>query len=358
MKIIIMGHITSINQLTGPGKITYFLSNYISKEYNENVELINTYCKNIKDYFYIFKVLLRILFSKNMIVNIHSFGYLIPLAVYFVSIFNNKNKYFLTLHGITSLENEINNRNSKKYKLFIEKILINGFPNIITVSNNQKEILKIKYSRERRVYCIYNGIEITNSNIENKCLNKNEIKLITAGGVSKLKGTMTLIEYIHIYNNKNSKRLTLDIYGKFESSEMESQYYNLVDELNLKDSISYHGLVSNESIKKAYLNSDFCVAMSLFDTFNMTILESMACGTPPIVSNKVGISEIITSDLGLIIDTFNNGYYIFETFFNNLDDNRYNRLSKNCIQTSKEFSWNVIARKYIELFQTEQLEKE
>lgn len=66
------------------------------------------------------------------------------------------------------------------------------------------------------------------------------------------------------------------------------------------------GHITNPSrLSEIYTNADVYINASREETFGMTTIEAMACGTPVIVNNATALPEIVTSDTGLIVDIDN-----------------------------------------------------
>ncbi|MHB1943184.1 MAG: glycosyltransferase [Acidiferrobacteraceae bacterium] len=65
--------------------------------------------------------------------------------------------------------------------------------------------------------------------------------------------------------------------------------------------ISYIGYRAD--MEEVYQAVDFTVHPSFYEPFGLVCVESVMCGTPIIVSNRVGASEIITDAAKLVMDT-------------------------------------------------------
>lgn len=354
-RLIVLSNITQKNNLTGPGKVAFNLYNAI-RDKGYDITFVNTNTKNKMNCFNLVKFFIKILFLNNYIINIHSFGYIIPYIVLIISKINKKNSYYLTLHGILSVENEIYNRKTSKFKLHIENELITQFPKIIVVSHFEKKTIVEKFDRSENIYVIYNGIE--NEMVSLPKYMKDgigKITLVTAGGVSNLKGIFTLLNLINKFNKEENYELFLHIYGNYENEEIFCEFNEFITGKHLQNNIFYHGLVSNEQIIREFRKADFCVALSKYDTFNMTILEAMACGTPAIVTKSVGISEIIDARYGLVLDSPDNIYEEFKEYIYLITDSQiYYNLSENSINLTKKYTWDIISDEYIRLFNIKQ----
>lgn len=70
--------------------------------------------------------------------------------------------------------------------------------------------------------------------------------------------------------------------------------------------IKFLGRIANPSqLSGIYTNADVYINASREETFGMTTIEAMACGTPVIVNNTTALPEVVTSDTGLIVDIDN-----------------------------------------------------
>ena len=66
------------------------------------------------------------------------------------------------------------------------------------------------------------------------------------------------------------------------------------------------GHITNPNrLSEIYTNADVYINASREETFGMTTIEALACGTPVIVNNATALPEIVTSDTGLIVDIDN-----------------------------------------------------
>lgn len=339
-QLILIGNIGDGKK--GPSRIINELYSELQGKYK--TKLIDTSTSNKIILF--FKLLLIIL-KRKCNVNVHSFGYKIPYIIYVISKINKSNNYYLTLHGISSLENEI----EQKYKK-IEKKIINDFPNIICVSNFQKNILASKFNRKEKVFVVENGSDICKDS-EFKVKTKNDYCiLIMAGGFSKIKNTLETIKIVE-FLNKNNFKCILQICGKIVDKDYYDKCINYIKQNNLSKHVEYLGLLDENNLINKYTKSNYCISVSKFDTFNLTILEAMQNSTPVIVMNTNGISDIITKNAGLVLKKLDYNK-IYNYLLNNYNsDEIYNESCRNAWLIGQVYNSKRMAEKYYRIFEEE-----
>ena len=64
----------------------------------------------------------------------------------------------------------------------------------------------------------------------------------------------------------------------------------------------YHGAVANAELPQRYQTVDMYVGPSMFEGFQIPLIEALACGKPCVASNQPPASEIIDSEVGVLVD--------------------------------------------------------
>ena len=356
-KIILIGPIDDYETPSGPSNVIINLLN----QDNEKFDFINSYCRNKLDKIKLYFDIIKLIFVKNTIINVHSFGYRIPKLVLNISKINKSNKYYLTLHGLMSIEAKLLATNGfyseykkkSKYYDYLERKLINEFPNIICISNIQRKILKKKYGRFKNTFVLHNGINIFKKpNKKTSILNN--IKIIMAGGIFQLKGIFELVDFIEYYNKRFDTKLFLDIFGGIESQEILDKFKKIIIDKNMEKYIEYKGKIDNSKLLEKFEEAHLCITFSKFDSFNLTILESMSKKTPVIISKQAGVSELISNGKnGFIIDM--NKDFIKETcnIINNIINKKYiyDDICDKAYDTAKNNQWSNTYKNFLSILQ-------
>jgi glycosyltransferase involved in cell wall biosynthesis len=75
---------------------------------------------------------------------------------------------------------------------------------------------------------------------------------------------------------------------------LEAYLKNLVNSLNVSDNVRFVGVVPYNEIRQYLAASDIYVSTCFMDTTSVSLLEAMACGLAPVVTDTIGNREWIT----------------------------------------------------------------
>ncbi|WCG35998.1 glycosyltransferase family 4 protein [Companilactobacillus farciminis] len=128
--------------------------------------------------------------------------------------------------------------------------------------------------------------------------------IIFTGRMSKEKGTDKLIEAFKIACQKDETLKLLIVGSYLHGSNIKTKYQQHLADLSeeFKDKIIYTGYVKQKNLKYYYQIAKISVLPSMWDEpAGLTMLESMACGTPVITTNSGGIPEYL-KDKAIILE--------------------------------------------------------
>jgi glycosyltransferase involved in cell wall biosynthesis len=102
-------------------------------------------------------------------------------------------------------------------------------------------------------------------------------------------------------------------------------------------------------LAKLYSSSDVYVHFSVEDTFGKVIAESLACGTPAIVYDSTGCSEVVTKNCGFIVDK-RNVKEVYQCILKVKSKGKPS-YSNNCVlRVENEFNYLKNTKKLIEIY--------
>jgi glycosyltransferase involved in cell wall biosynthesis len=131
---------------------------------------------------------------------------------------------------------------------------------------------------------------------------QDSVKLLFVGRLFPEKSVDTLVRAVPHILEKHPNTHVMLVGAGHQREKLEK----IVDELGLKKSVTFLGLVSDEDKVLAYNASDIFVLPSLAELEGMVVLEAMACGKPIIISDApMSASRFFVDGNGFLFETKN-----------------------------------------------------
>ena len=138
------------------------------------------------------------------------------------------------------------------------------------------------------------------------------------------------------------------IAGAWEERYPESK--QLVEDLNLSDSVRFLGPITNIDLPALYAGAELFAFPSLYEGFGLPVLEAMACGTPVACSNTSSLPEVAGDAALLFAPTDVDA--MAATMQQLLGDHALRReLSEKGRVQAKRFSWERTARETLAAYE-------
>lgn len=167
---------------------------------------------------------------------------------------------------------------------------------IICVSKFVKDLaLKYKIAKAEKFEVIYNGVE-TNYLLSKKTDNK--IRIIFVGRLADPKRPLLLLQTITNLPNELKTNLEVLVIG---NGPLKTELENYINNNNLY-LVKMLGNLSREAVLLKLCHSDIFVLLSQWEGLPLSALEAMSVGLPVVVSNVGGLSEVINSNNGFLIN--------------------------------------------------------
>lgn len=138
----------------------------------------------------------------------------------------------------------------------------------------------------------------------------------------------------------------------------ELEVFAMMDEIiaknRMEDRIVKIGYVADDMMKPLYQQSQLFVLPSLFEPFGMTTQEAMACGKAVIASKFGGIRNVLTHGVdGMLVDAANPREFAAALLELLQDDEKRKNMGLAArALIEKEFSWEAIAHRFLDFYQT------
>lgn len=223
-------------------------------------------------------------------------------------------KYVIHLHGGNyfrkMIDNDIPNWQKKlNYKLIskAKKVIVLSeslIPTFYEMVNNDK-IVVIPNCVDNKFLLNQDEFETKRSNIAKK-----EIKnILYLSNFIKEKGYQYVLELAKIekfqFEKTGTRKFTFDFAGKFFTEKEKKEFFQYIEENDLNDYVTYHGIVDGENKCKLLKQSDILILLTTYfrEGQPISIIEGMGNGLVIIATNHTAIPDMIKNDInGIIID--------------------------------------------------------
>lgn len=259
-----------------------------------------------------------------------------------LSIFFRKKQFIAVLHG-----SELGAGGSKGQQL--TKWCLKRYDKLIAVSNFTKA-LALQRQPVVQIDVINNGFtpKVTTTEISSS---KNDLSIITVGNVTSRKGQQNVIralpEIKKLYPNT--------CYHIVGLPTQKNEFQRLAQELDVQDAVIFHGALSDSKLHQKMTQSSVFFMLSDHlsngdvEGFGIAVLEANHLGLPAIGSKNSGIADAIKDGYSGRLVHPHNPQEIAQAFSEIM--NNYEYYSKNATEWSKNFEWEIIITKYIEVIE-------
>jgi glycosyltransferase involved in cell wall biosynthesis len=135
---------------------------------------------------------------------------------------------------------------------------------------------------------------------------------------------------------------------------MKDRLSDLVQGMGIAHKVMFTGFLDDETLRKLQKCADVSVVPSLFEPFGIVALEAMAAGSPVVVSDTGGLSEIVNHDVdGVKMYTGNPDSLSWGITRVLTDEGFANGLRANAHRKVQEkYNWDTIARQTKNVYET------
>ncbi|MBC7130484.1 glycosyltransferase family 4 protein [Candidatus Bathyarchaeota archaeon] len=275
--------------------------------------------------------------------------------------------FIQTIHGVLAdeylryMENETltpRMRISKHFLWYLAKIEKEAAEKatlIVTVSHySQKRITQLYHVERDKIKVVPNGVDPqrfkpmkVSENFRAKLGIKGKNCILFVGNLVPRKGLNLLIEAA-----KNVVKENKDAYFLIAGDgPLKNSLIAYARNLNVLGNLKFFGMVSDEMLLKIYNCSDIVVLPSLQEGQGITLLEAQATAKPVVACKAGGTSEIVIhGETGLLVNP--NSRELADALLTLLSDEDVRRRmgEKGRKFVSKNFSWDICARKMLKVY--------
>ena len=170
--------------------------------------------------------------------------------------------------------------------------------------------------------------------------------LLNVGSTHQRKNILTVLQVLKSLKEKGFPVCLWRTGGDFTKDQ---KYF--IQEHNLESDIFDLGNPNTAQLIQIYNAADVLLAPSLYEGFGLTIVESMACGTPVITSNVSSLPEVV-GDAAILVDPLDVEAIATAVCQLKQDTNYYHKLVEQGLLRAKFFSWQKTAEQVAKVYET------
>lgn len=156
--------------------------------------------------------------------------------------------------------------------------------------NLVNELIKLGLEKEKIVFAPMGVEQKLSKQREDSIQNKEEIILLCLRSLEPVYDLSTLLKAMSLILKRTNKKIKLWIVG--EGSE-KKRLVELCAKLNLEKNVEFKGRIPREELETCLHKADIYISTSLSDSTSVSLLEAMASGLVPVVSDISGNREWI-----------------------------------------------------------------
>lgn len=256
----------------------------------------------------------------------------------------------ITSHGTDIIGYNSWNRFRKYSKEAVERC-----NKIITISeSNNEQVTKIFNKAQEKVVCISNGYD--QETFYKKSYNKEKILkqiginevyknvLLFSGKLVEVKGVDILLRAAKIYEKEDI--LTI-ICGE---GVLHEELEKLAKHLNLKN-VVFIGNQSQKMLNKLYNIADATILSSRYEGLPLTVLESLACGTPVVVTDIDSMKKFMKKEFGIMVQK-ENPDELAKGIIEFLSEKQHFNSDKLAKYMKENYAQDVLTNKIVEVYKS------
>lgn len=270
----------------------------------------------------------------------------------------------LTEEGVRLNREKFERQYNFEQRIKTEKTIMNNVNKVIATTPQQRGIIHERYGiADEKIAVIPPGFHPDKyRRIEGKTLKKAIEKhklpprfVLSVGRITPYKGYDLLMKAMkHVLKEIPDIKLVLRI-GSERLTESEMQKKNellqLAEELGVVDNILFYNYI--EELEDFYNAAEVFVLPSTYEPFGMVAIESMACGTPAVVTQRGGLSHLLVDGQdALLVDPVDTKALAKAILKLLKDRTLYSELSrKGSEKAHSMFTWEMIAKRTLDIIE-------
>lgn len=232
--------------------------------------------------------------------------------------------------------------------MITEPLIFGLYRNVVfmTVSQSTKNDLVNWKINPANITIIYNGVKVP---ILEKLPRKEKKKtLIYLGVLAKDKGIEDALRVFSLLN-KNSGNWQFWVVGKSDLRYLEKLKIQS-KKLKIREKVNFCGYVNEQKKYELLGRAHLLINPSIREGWGLVVIEAAAVGTPTIAYKVPGLQDsVLDGKTGMLYSSVSQMVSGIEGLL--MDDSRYNKITKNAIIWSRNFSWEKATKASLNLIE-------
>lgn len=222
---------------------------------------------------------------------------------------------------------------------------------LIAVSNSVKNTIVHFTGQPGKVRVIPIGMDGSIFTIPQNFSKDKKNQVLFVGFINFNKGVDILWKAIHRVIKRIPDTKLLMLGGSFYNNTLrqEKQLRSMAKDLGLDDHIEFVGIKSPIEVAKYMRESALLVLPSRAESFGAVLVEALACGTPVIATRCGGPEDIITDEVGILVQNEDDNALAHAIELVLTQQKMYDQ-AKLRAYALDNFSWERVASKTIDLY--------
>ena len=263
----------------------------------------------------------------------------------------------ITFHTLSAIKLKASSsivEHDKRYE--VEKDSMSKVDSIIVSTKSELEDIRKLYGiLDEKIKVIPPGVNLELFRPMNKIESKKSLGLygnnviLYVGRIDPIKGLYTLLDSVFNLNDSYNIKLII-VGGELNKSQDLINLQNYTADKNKSHIVDFVGIVDQSNLPIYYNAADLFLLTSYYESFGLSVLESLSCGTPAIVSDVGGLSNLIDNGVNgyLVNDISPKGFKTYiEYFFNNIN---IKKSSIECRKKAEYYQWSKSGRSMFNLY--------
>ena len=263
----------------------------------------------------------------------------------------------ITFHTLSAIKLKASSNiveHDKRYE--VEKDSMSKVDSIIVSTKSELEDIRKLYGiLDEKIKVIPPGVNLELFRPMNKIESKKSLGLydnnviLYVGRIDPIKGLYTLLDSVFNLNDSYNIKLII-VGGELNKSQDLINLQNYTVDKNKSHIVDFVGIVDQSNLPIYYNAADLFLLTSYYESFGLSVLESLSCGTPAIVSNVGGLSNLIDNGVNgyLVNDISPKSFKTYiEYFFKNIN---IKKSSIECRKKAEYYQWSKSGRSMFNLY--------